>query len=94
MKFNKAVEFKDDASETPKGKNIDFVAKIAFALHIIVIPEEINLLTLLNAASYVYHMDEVKEVKKVMTPSEKWTKKFMTLYEIRAKIQIYQLNFG
>ena len=77
MKFNKAVEFKDDASETPKGKNIDFVAKIAFALHImesaiaglssgkeskdIVIPEEINLLTLLNAASYVNHMDEVKE---------------------------------
>ena len=86
--FNTAVEFNNDASEPPKGKNIDFVAKISFALHAmesaiagltngkeaseIIIPEEITLKTLLNAASYIYHMDEVKDsLANVSTPLSK-----------------------
>ena len=75
--YNNAVECKKDDVEAPKGKSIDFIAKISFAMHIleiaiacltegrppseICLQEEINLHTLNNAADYNKHIVEVKD---------------------------------
>ena len=78
QQFNEALLCRDDEVEPPKWKLIDFVAKIAFAMHAlesavkglsdgkncseIVINEEITLTTLLNAAAFTQHLNEVKEL--------------------------------